>query len=187
MGRSTGLPLELMQAVDAVNDDQKQVLFDKICDALRRDAGGQDDRRLGPGVQAADRRHPRSAGPDADRRACWPRGASVRVHDPEAMANVRRVYGDKLYYADRPYGALEGADGLVVVTEWQEFRNPDFEVMQDGCSGEPVIFDGRNLYDTADGNALASPTTASAAANGRRGNDQVVAPAPVTFATTVSL
>ena len=46
------------------------------------------------------------------------------------MANVRAIYGDKLIYCDRPYGALEGADGLAIVTEWQEFRNPDFEVMQ---------------------------------------------------------
>ena len=57
-------------------------------------------------------------------------GVKVRVHDPEAMANVREIYGDKLDYCDRPYGALEGADGLVIVTEWQEFRNPDFEVMR---------------------------------------------------------
>ena len=73
-------------------------------------------------------------------------GVSVRVHDPEAMANVRAAYGDRLVYADRPYGALEGADGLAVVTEWPEFRNPDFEVMRRLLQGR-VIFDGRNLYD----------------------------------------
>src|SRR5262249_58502411 len=73
-------------------------------------------------------------------------GVSVRAHDPEAMANVRAAYGDKLVYADRPYGALEGADGLAVVTEWPEFRNPDFEVMRRLLAGR-VIFDGRNLYD----------------------------------------
>src|SRR5271156_3154453 len=73
-------------------------------------------------------------------------GVKVRVHDPEAMANVREVYGDKLYYADRPYGALEGADGLVVVTEWPEFRNPDFEVMR-RLMTERVIFDGRNIFE----------------------------------------
>jgi UDPglucose 6-dehydrogenase len=73
-------------------------------------------------------------------------GATVRVHDPEAMANVREQYGDKLVYCDRPYGALEGADGLAIVTEWQEFRNPDFEVMRRLLKGA-VIFDGRNIYD----------------------------------------
>ena len=51
-----------------------------------------------------------------------------------------------IYYADRPYGALEGADGLVIVTEWPEFRNPDFEVMRRLLQGR-VIFDGRNIYD----------------------------------------
>ena len=73
-------------------------------------------------------------------------GAKVRVHDSEAMANVRAIYGDKIIYCDRPYGALEGADGLAVVTEWAEFRNPDFEVMRRLLKA-PVIFDGRNIYD----------------------------------------
>ena len=75
-------------------------------------------------------------------------GASVRVHDPEALANVRALYGDKLTYCDRPYGALEGADALAIVTEWNEFRNPDFQVMSRLLT-HPVIFDGRNLYDPA--------------------------------------
>ena len=73
-------------------------------------------------------------------------GARVRVHDSEAMDNVRAIYGDKLVYCDRPYGAVEGADGLAIVTEWQEFRNPDFEVMKRLLT-TPVIFDGRNIYD----------------------------------------
>jgi len=73
-------------------------------------------------------------------------GVKLRVHDPEAMANVRALYGDRLVYCDRPYGALEGADGLAIVTEWQEFRRPDFEVMR-RLLRQPVIFDGRNLYE----------------------------------------
>jgi len=73
-------------------------------------------------------------------------GVKLRVHDPEATANVRAIYGDKLIYCDKPYGAVEGTDGLAIVTEWQEFRNPDFEVMRRLMKGQ-VIFDGRNLYD----------------------------------------
>jgi UDPglucose 6-dehydrogenase len=73
-------------------------------------------------------------------------GVSLRVHDPEALANIRQIYGDKLTYCDRPYSALEGADGLVIVTEWQEFRHPDFYVMKQLLRGH-VIFDGRNLYE----------------------------------------
>ena len=64
------------------------------------------------------------------------------------MPNVRASYGDKLIYCDRPYGALEGADGLAIVTEWQEFRNPDFEVMR-RLMRQPIIFDGRNVFDPA--------------------------------------
>ena len=73
-------------------------------------------------------------------------GVHLRVHDPEAMPNVRAIYGDKLSYSDRPYGAVEGADGLVIVTEWPEFRNPDFEIIR-RLLRKPVIFDGRNVYD----------------------------------------
>src|SRR5262249_12217455 len=73
-------------------------------------------------------------------------GVKLRVHDPEAMANVRARYGDRLVDCDRPYRALAGADGLAMVTEWQEFRNPDFEVVR-RLLRERVIFDGRNLYE----------------------------------------
>src|SRR5205807_3569101 len=75
-------------------------------------------------------------------------GVALRVHDPEAIANVKEIYGDKLIYCDRPYGALEQADALAIVTEWNEFRNPDFDVMA-RLLRHPVIFDGRNLYDPA--------------------------------------
>ena len=135
MGRQTGLPLKLMQAVDAVNDDQKQVLFHKIWTHFAGSLAGKtiaiwglafkprtDDIREAPALTLID--------------SLLAAGAKVRVHDPEAMPNVREVYGEQLYYADRPYGALEGADALVLVTEWPEFRNPDFEVMKT-ATGQP--------------------------------------------------
>ncbi|HVL14347.1 MAG TPA: UDP-glucose/GDP-mannose dehydrogenase family protein [Gemmata sp.] len=145
MGRHTGLPLKLMQAVDAVNDDQKEVLYHKVWTHFAGQLAGKtialwglafkprtDDIREAPALTLID--------------GLLKAGAKVRVHDPEAMANVKEIYGDKLYYADRPYGALEGADGLVIVTEWQEFRTPDFEVMK-RLLADRVIFDGRNIYD----------------------------------------
>jgi UDPglucose 6-dehydrogenase len=73
-------------------------------------------------------------------------GVGIRVHDPEALSNVQAKYGDKIICCDRPYGALEGADGLAVVTEWQEFRQPDFELMR-RLLKQPIIFDGRNIYE----------------------------------------
>lgn len=145
MGRHTGQPMKLMQAVDCVNDEQKQVLYKKISAHFSGELAGKnlavwgvafkprtDDIREAPALTLID--HLLAA------------GAKVRVHDPEAMPNVRELYGDKIYYADRPYGALEGADGLVIVTEWPEFRNPNYAIMKQLLTG-PVIFDGRNLYD----------------------------------------
>jgi UDPglucose 6-dehydrogenase len=75
------------------------------------------------------------------------RGAKIAVHDPEAMDNVRAQYGDRLVYVSSPIDALEGADALAINTEWGEFRNPDFADMKRRMRS-PVIFDGRNLYDS---------------------------------------
>jgi len=74
--------------------------------------------------------------------------ASVCVFDPEATRHVRARYGDRIDYAESSYGALQGADALVVVTEWNEFRKPDFGLMKN-LMRQPVIFDGRNIYDPA--------------------------------------
>jgi UDPglucose 6-dehydrogenase len=144
MGRHRDLPLKLMMAVDEVNDAQKGVLFSKIRRHFGDLAGKTiavwglafkprtDDIREAPALTLID--------------SLLAAGASVRTHDPEAMDNVKAIYGNKLYYADRPYGAIEGADGLAIVTEWPEFRNPDFELIRKLLKG-PVIFDGRNIYD----------------------------------------
>jgi UDPglucose 6-dehydrogenase len=143
--RSHDVPLALMEAVDRVNETQKRVLVNKV----RKHYGGAlrgktiavwglafkprtDDIRDAPSLVLLD--------------ALLTEGVSLRVHDPEALANVRARYGDRLTYCDRPYGALEGADGLVIVTEWQEFRNPDFELMR-RLMRQPVLFDGRNLFE----------------------------------------
>jgi len=72
-------------------------------------------------------------------------GASLRVFDPEAMNNVKTIYGDKLHYAENQYDTLIGASALIVVTEWSEFRNPNFEQIADTLK-HPAIFDGRNVY-----------------------------------------
>lgn len=73
-------------------------------------------------------------------------GASIRAYDPEAMENVRALIGDKISFTENQYDALENADALVIATEWNEFRTPDFNRMK-GLMKEPVIFDGRNLFE----------------------------------------
>jgi UDPglucose 6-dehydrogenase len=143
--RQKDVSLAVLEAVDHVNEAQKRVLVKKI----RKHYGSAlkektiaiwglafkprtDDIREAPALVLID--------------SLLADGVALRVHDPEALANVRAIYGDRLVYCDRPYGALEGADGLAIVTEWQEFRHPDFELMR-RLMREAVIFDGRNLYE----------------------------------------
>ena len=73
-------------------------------------------------------------------------GANIRVHDPEAMSNVKKIYGDRITYCNRPMEAIDGADVLFVATEWQEFRSPDFDQMALKMKSKFIV-DGRNLYD----------------------------------------
>ena len=147
MAQSKGLPALMMEAVDTVNEAQKDVLFHKINQHFHGELKDKtiaiwgmafkprtDDVREAPGLVLID--------------SLLKAGAQLRVHDPEALGNVRSLYGERLAYCDRPYGALEQADALAVVTEWNEFRNPDFEVMR-RLMRQAVIFDGRNVYDPA--------------------------------------
>jgi UDPglucose 6-dehydrogenase len=73
-------------------------------------------------------------------------GASVSAYDPEGMPNVKKEIGDKIHYCQNMYEALEGADALVIVTEWTVFRTPDFDKMKSLMNAN-IIFDGRNLFD----------------------------------------
>ncbi len=162
MARKAGIEPRILDAVDAVNTDQKSVIPDKI--EKHSSAASwpgktiaiwglafkprTDDIREAPALVLIDRL---LAG-----------GAKVQVHDPEALENVRKQYGTKLGYFEQPYGALEGADALAIMTEWKQFLQPDFSVMK-GLMRSPVIFDGRNLYNPAQMKPPASTTNPSAA------------------------
>ena len=73
-------------------------------------------------------------------------GARIRVHDPEALDNARSLFGDRISYHSTNYDALSGADAMLILTEWNEFRHPNFQRIRERLK-QPVIFDGRNLYD----------------------------------------
>ena len=139
----------LLKSVEAVNKRQKQLLFRKINAYFKGELAGRtiavwglafkpntDDMREAPARDLME--------------ALWAAGAKVRAYDPVAMAEARRLYGDRpdLSLVDSVEAALEGADALAVVTEWQEFRSPDFDLIRDSLKSK-VIFDGRNLYDPA--------------------------------------
>ena len=142
-----GLPLRILEAVEAANDIQKQVLVEKIVAHFGADLTGRrfalwglafkpntDDMREAPSRVIID--------------ALLRRGASVCAYDPVAMDEARRVLGDAsgVSFATNPLAACESADALVVVTEWKEFRSPDFDALRRHLK-QPVIFDGRNLYE----------------------------------------
>ena len=141
----SGLEFPLLRAVDGVNNRQKKRLFEKLQTFYN---GSLDGRTFGMWGLAFkprtdDMREAPAIGLIEDLLAA---GCSVRVHDPEAMEVARSLFGDRISYHRQNYEALEGADALLVVTEWNEFRRPDFDRVKE-LLNEPVIFDGRNLWE----------------------------------------
>ena len=142
--RSVGMAPDLFDAVEFINERQKQVMFAKLGRLVGDVTGktiavwglafkaGTDDMRESPAVALID--------------ALLAAGASVQAHDPEAMDVARGIWGGRVRYAAEPYAALDGADALCVVTEWLVYRTPDFERIK-AVLRAPVIVDGRNLYE----------------------------------------
>jgi UDPglucose 6-dehydrogenase len=143
--QDAGAPLTILQSVEEINQEQRKRFFRKVerhfkgkLEGLRVVIWGlafkpnTDDVREAPVFYILDE--------------LLKAKAQVAVFDPEAMKNVKERYGDRLEYAESSYGALQGADALIVVTEWNEFRKPDFGLMKN-LMRQPVIFDGRNVYD----------------------------------------
>ncbi len=142
-----GRGLKVLQAVEEANDAQKQVLVDKIVRRFGEDLAGKRFAVWGLAFKpnTDDMREASARVLIAELLA---RGATVTAYDPVAMIEARRVFGDepRIAYADNPDAALVGADALAIVTEWKEFRSPDFERIASTLK-TPVIFDGRNLYE----------------------------------------
>lgn len=146
--REYGAEAELVDSVLAVNERQQNLLFERIQEQFgdlrgRRFAvwglafkPNTDDIREAPSRRLIE--------------SLWEAGAAVQVHDPQAMAVFREIYGerDDLQFCDSEYAALQDADALVLVTEWSRYRNPDFDVIKRTLK-QPCLFDGRNQYDPA--------------------------------------
>jgi UDPglucose 6-dehydrogenase len=147
---ANGVELQLLPAVERVNEGQKRVLVDKIAARFANDLSGKTFALWGlafkPGTDDM-----REAPSRVVVAGLLKSGARVRAYDPAAMEEAKRVFGAErgLAYAESPMGALEGADALVIVTEWKEFRSPDFSAVRAKLK-TPAIFDGRNLYDPTD-------------------------------------
>ncbi|MGE0821533.1 MAG: UDP-glucose/GDP-mannose dehydrogenase family protein [Candidatus Binatia bacterium] len=141
------MDFSLLKEVEAVNERQKQLLVDKVYARFGKDLRGRkfaiwglafkprtDDMREAPSIVIIE--------------ALMKAGAEVAVHDPEALTRAKELFGDAISYHRVNYDALNGADALLIVTEWNEFRRPDFARMRN-LMRSPIIFDGRNLYEPA--------------------------------------
>lgn len=137
----------LLAAVEEVNQKQKQVLYQKICDHFRGDIEGKTFALWGLSFKPKTD-DMREASSRILMESLWGAGAKVQAYDPVAAEETLRIYGqrDDLQLVDNPLAALENADGLVLVTEWNIFRSPDFDRIK-ALLKTPVIFDGRNVYD----------------------------------------
>jgi len=137
----------LLNAVEDVNLRQKHRISKKLLDHYEGDLAGKTIALWGLAFKPLTD-DMREAPSRVIMEALWEAGASVRAYDPEAMEEAARIYPGQegLELCDTAYSALEGSDTLVIITEWQEFRSPDFERLKNTLT-DPVIFDGRNLYD----------------------------------------
>jgi UDPglucose 6-dehydrogenase len=140
-----GLSLEVLKAVEQVNECQKRVVLEKALRYLGQNLTGKivgiwglafkaetDDMRESPAIPLVE--------------GLLAAGARVQTHDPKATDSARMIFGDRVMYAADPYSAAHGADALAVMTEWLVYRNPDFERVRK-LVRRPLLIDGRNLYD----------------------------------------
>src|SRR5437667_6940007 len=139
-----GVPVDILDAVEKANEAQKRVLFEK----LHRHVGDLHQRTIAVWGLAfkAETDDVRESPALVLIEALLCAGAKVQVHDPAAMKSAARSLGSRVKYAEHAYDALSGADALAIVTEWLEYRNPDFARIK-SLLNRPLIVDGRNLYD----------------------------------------
>ncbi|WP_449121758.1 UDP-glucose dehydrogenase family protein [Pseudomonas viridiflava] len=139
---------DLLCVVEAINERQKNKLFERINAFYRGDVRGKTFALWGLAFKP-NTDDMRDAPSKVLMEALWAAGATVRAFDPEAMQETQRIYGYRkdLVLMGTPESTLDDADALIICTEWQQFKAPDFDLIQQRL-GAPVIFDGRNLYDT---------------------------------------
>ncbi|MFQ5537010.1 MAG: UDP-glucose dehydrogenase family protein [Gemmatimonadota bacterium] len=143
-----GADASILEAVESVNERQKRILLERLLERLGEDLAGRtiavwglafkpntDDMREAPSIVTI--------------QGLLERGARVVAHDPVAVDEARRHFGDRVEYVDSNYDALQDADALVIHTEWHPYRRPDFERMKEAMA-RPLILDGRNLWDPED-------------------------------------
>jgi UDPglucose 6-dehydrogenase len=145
--QENGIRLRVINAVEEANERQKQVLIDKVQKHFGGSLAGKKFAMWGLAFKP-NTDDMREAPSRVILEGLWSLGATVKAYDPVAMHETQRIYGNesRLEYADNPMSCLDGADALIIVTEWKVFRSPDFAAVKAKLKN-PVIFDGRNLYE----------------------------------------
>jgi UDPglucose 6-dehydrogenase len=149
---SNSYQMQILEAVEAVNEKQKSVLFNKLMNRFQGNIAGKtfaiwglsfkpntDDMREAPSLVIIDK--------------ILSAGGKVKAYDPIAMPETRHRIGDIIEYSKTEYEALENADALLIVTEWADFRSPNFKKIKKALINS-IVFDGRNIYDTKELNEL---------------------------------
>ena len=150
--RAHGGPLEILDAVHRVNERQKLVLAEKVVRHFGGQLSGKTIALWGlsfkPGTDDV-----REAPSERIIAHLLEHGANISAHDPVAIAAMKKTFGDRIQYFDGNYEAIKGAHALVLCTEWRQFRNPNFKKLKELLK-QPVLFDGRNVWDPAEVRAL---------------------------------
>jgi UDPglucose 6-dehydrogenase len=146
-GREVGYEPKILAATEEVNREQKKRLAEKVIERFGKDLTGKvitlwglafkantDDMRESPSIVLIEE--------------LLAHGATVKASDPEAIDNTKLIFGNRIQYSNKNYEALNGADCLVIVTEWNEYRRPNFGLIKERMR-TPVIVDGRNIYNRA--------------------------------------
>ena len=146
-GRQHQYEMKILEAVDFVNDNQPLRFVEKVLGHFNNNLRGKrlavwglsfkprtNDMRDAPSIKIIE--------------SLLSEGATISAYDPEAMEEAKGIFGTRIQFASNNYGCADGADALLLITEWQAFRHPNFERMKNVMS-QPVIFDGRNIYDPA--------------------------------------
>jgi UDPglucose 6-dehydrogenase len=144
-GQQNDYDFKILNSVLEVNDRQRRLMVDRLAEFFDGDLAGRTIAMWGLSFKP-NTDDIREAPSHVIIRGLREKGAQVQAFDPEAMETTRRVFGDDIDYADDMYGALDGADALVICTEWHEFRRPEFDQLHERLE-RPVVFDGRNLYE----------------------------------------
>lgn len=145
IGQKNNCPTEILEAVNSINNKSKMYIPNKIIDYFGENLNGLTFGIWGLSFKP-DTDDMREASSITIINSLLEKGAKIKVYDPKAMQNARNIFKNEIEYCENRFGVLKNSDALILITEWKEFRNPNFKLIKNELR-KPIIFDGRNQYD----------------------------------------